>query len=354
MLCRFFRTFKGQPLVASLSLFACGVIIHECLGWDTMKKKKTGVRVRSAPRRSAAQWAREFAEALALGPGVTVSRTEFLAAAKKDSRLRERRPDLVVRIVEAGAKVSGVSLEEWVLLGRSCSWLLVRKPEAIGMILKELEDVLGIKRRDAVRLVKKVPALVSFGRGRIKEKFDGLCGVFDFEKGAVKRLVLRCPDFLVRKTGLLAGRVEEESLLFGFSGEDYRKLLRRDPRLLLRDEKVLFCFLENLGKEWRLTEGEVRGLVMKAPGILFSGSLARIDGNVNKLARGLGWKKAEAVRAVMKFPVLAYQNPERVIGNFRKGASALGVEREVLAKAVCGCPVFLRGRWRVGAAVCGL
>jgi hypothetical protein len=75
--------------------------------------------------------------------------------------------------------------------------------------------------------------------------------------------------------------------------------------------------------------GNALALFIKAQKLGVSGLAGTMNVNLVKLARGLGCEKVELLKAIKSFPMLVYQNPERLLRALATGAKALGNEKLV-------------------------
>lgn len=131
---------------------------------------------------------------------------------------------------------------------------------------------------------------------------------------------------------------------------EYRKLLLREPRLLVRSPKTIREFLDGLVRLWGREYKIARAFVIKTPKVIVSGRMETMDANLTELAKGFGIDKAVVITAAMMFPPIAYQKPERLIAAVKNGASVLQVRPNVLITAALRCPsLFVRKQeeWRI-------
>jgi hypothetical protein len=300
---------------------------------------------RPPPNRSPERWAREFVKALRSRTGARVPYADAKRIASRDNRLRERVPASVVLIVEGSAEAAGLSETEWVLMGgHRQPWHLVRQKREVERGFKELRRLLDIGQDGARRLVRMEPALVCYTAGGLARRLESLRGVLRFGPHDWRRCVKCCPAVLAIKRATLAARVRSQRRVLGLTLADYRKVVMREPRLLLRSPDAIARFLEGLMRLWGLPRREALALMIKAPKLLVSGIAGTMDDNLSKLARGFGCEKAQVVKAVQSFPMLAYQNPARLIRTLKTGASVLGVSQRTLAGAVLRSPSLLARR----------
>jgi hypothetical protein len=299
---------------------------------------------RPPPKRSPERWAREFVKALKLQTGVSLRLADVTRVAARNKRLRERIPASVVRIVEGSAKAAGLSVGEWVRLAGRHLVDLSRQAKDVRRGLDELKEALGIGDAEARRLVKMQPMLLCYAQGGIARRMAVLRKATGLGAGESRRCAKRSPDVLTIKPATLGAHVRDQRRVLNLSLSDYAKVLMREPRLLMRGTGTIERFLGGMVKEWGIPRKEALALFIKAPKLGISGLAGTMNNNLGVLARGLGCEKAELVKAVKSFPMLAYQKPERLLRAIQAGSAAVGVNKKVLAKAVLRSPSLLARR----------
>lgn len=300
-------------------------------------RKRSGV-ARRPPCRSAAVWAREFVEEVGNGI-VRFEVIEKLAAS--DERLRERSPVSVAAIVRGSAATLGVSLGEWLSLIPGRSMLLTVQASKVQRQMKELGALLGLDRTGIVRVVRAHPAVLAYGSGNLRRRAMVLRKVVGLPVSVWKRCLRRNPNMMLSKVETVRKLVLGQRKILDLDAKTYAKLVERDPRVLSCGADKLAAIVQGMVAMWGLSPWSARDFIRRRPMMARAGLMTTLDRNLNALAEGFHVPKERLVRAVMSFPPLAYQKPERLLAVVESGARLLGVPRKAMVEAGVRSPSLL-------------
>lgn len=214
-------------------------------------------------------------------------------------------------------------------------------PELWVSYWANLKAVLGIGQSTLVKMMKRVPCLLSLRSDRLQRQLDFLMGLLQYDRPCVKRAIILQPCLLVWTERALQTNINGLVSLLNIDRDAIQKVIWQYPSILLMSP-------ETLGKRYRFLQSglQMEGnlllqLLAKYPAVLTS-SPATIARKVENLMTILGISQQEFNKLFTRMPTIVYVSSAGIQKRVNILQGSLSVSQEQVVK------ILKRNPWILG------